>query len=355
MLAYKTRREIINRRYQSQADDIVGTATMAALDAEARQSDLGPLTVSVFGDRPRRPGIAPSSRSFFKLAAAADPGVAGAKRQDLLFSTKFTRWAPGVIGTLHCSQTGGSSLAVCTNEPDPSRDTTAPNHRIAFLSDITGGSAPPTAGLADGGSILLTHDPHVMRLTTFHPGDASITVTRLNTVRILLVEVRQDAKGPVPGMALTKLTAKSKFFSAHRDEGGEPDPGGIGSGRPVNPRRGGRLVNFGGDTETPEFEDYEIDLDHSQGVRGGFRPWDFDFGDARTFIASKSASHITMRGTPLTAAFIRAIRRIAQPGCRFTFSGHVQFLAAIRSSLPGRELEPPILDREFVLLAWELA
>ena len=38
--------------------------------------------------------------------------------------------------------------------------------------------------------MLLTQDPHEMRLETFRPGDATITVTRGDTVRVLIVEVR---------------------------------------------------------------------------------------------------------------------------------------------------------------------
>ena len=70
-----------------------------------------------------------------------------------------------------------------------------------------------------------------------------------------------------------------------------------------------------------------------------------------------------MRGTPLLDTFIRVIKRIAQPGCRFTYNGQLVFLAAIRSELPGRDLEPPIIEKgngtklnpDFVLIARELS
>ena len=117
---------------------------------------------------------------------------------------------------------------------------------------------------------------------------------------------------------------------------------------------------MGGETETPEFEDYQIDLDHSLGSKGGFRPW-VDDREPSVFIPARSASHITMRGTPLFDPFVKAIKRIAQPGCRFTFNGEVKFLSTIRTQLPGRELEPPVSEGpgfnnvEFVLFAWEIA
>jgi hypothetical protein len=201
-----------------------------------------------------------------------------------------------------------------------------------------------------------------MRLRTLRPGNATVTVTRGDVVRMLVVDVRQDAKGPVPGPPLTKLTAKSRFFSASSKEGGEPDPQGLFEGRPVNPKRGGRLINLGGEIETPEFEDYQVDLDHSAPMsgKGGFRPWIDDFADPKTFVPSQSASHITMRGTPLFPAFVKAIKRIAQPGCRLTFNGDAQYLATIRSEIPGHQLEDPLFEAAvgnaspFVSVAWEI-
>src|SRR5450432_503753 len=41
VLAYKQKRQIINRSYQFQADNIVGVMTMAALDAEVAASEGG--------------------------------------------------------------------------------------------------------------------------------------------------------------------------------------------------------------------------------------------------------------------------------------------------------------------------
>jgi hypothetical protein len=43
VLAYKTKRNIINRSYQSQADNIVGKMTIAALDKEIYQYELAAM------------------------------------------------------------------------------------------------------------------------------------------------------------------------------------------------------------------------------------------------------------------------------------------------------------------------
>lgn len=52
VLAYKRRRSIVNRAYQTQADDIVGRMTIAALDAdmllvECRPAPVDPRSVGV--------------------------------------------------------------------------------------------------------------------------------------------------------------------------------------------------------------------------------------------------------------------------------------------------------------------
>jgi hypothetical protein len=56
VLAYKTKRDIVNRSYQSQADNIVGIMTMAALDkelsaaGEVLTSDCRPMRVAKPGE-----------------------------------------------------------------------------------------------------------------------------------------------------------------------------------------------------------------------------------------------------------------------------------------------------------------
>lgn len=361
VLAYKQKRNIVNRSYQTQADNIVGRMTVARMDGELPKTELGPLQITVQGDKPRS-NLAPNPRRpFLRLAFAIDAGGPAAKGSNVQYVTKFSRWSPGTSGIIRCAQIAGSATAVCKNERDISLDPPpSVKSKIAFLSDM---SAPSNQAAfpnpEDGGVVSLTNDPHIMRFETLRPGDATITVSRVDLVRMLIVEVRQDRKGPVPRPPLTKLMANSKFFSASRTEGGEFDPHGLCIGRPVNPKLGGRLINLGGETETPQFEDYQVDLDHSFGQIGGFRPW-ADDPDSAAFLPSKSASHITMRGTPLFDSFVKVIRRIAQPGCRFTFNGDARFVGNIKAQLPGRELEPPIDGgtgfggSKFVFLAWEI-
>jgi hypothetical protein len=44
-LAFKTKRQIINYRYERQVDDIVGKMTIAALDKEMLRKQLDPPTL----------------------------------------------------------------------------------------------------------------------------------------------------------------------------------------------------------------------------------------------------------------------------------------------------------------------
>jgi hypothetical protein len=363
VLNYKKRRNIVNRSYQQVADNIVGRMTIAALDRELlANGELKPLEVTVHGgkhssDRRLKPAPPVSRFNPARSAAFVDAGAApaGVTTASFVMPVSRTRHSPGTNGNVRCQQTAGFAAAVCRNLPDPAQDPAkAVANRVVFLSDLNGIKGTPSADPEDGGRVALTKDPHFMLLENLHPGDAMITVSRPDMSRVLIVEVRQDRKGLVPGSALTKFTAGSKFFSASHQEGGEgTDPGGVFFGRPVNPRRGGRLINLGGEMEVPEFEDYQVDLDHSLGGKGGFRPWTDD-PDRSVFIPDKSASHITMRNTPLKSLFIKVIKRIAARGCLFTFTGDVSFEAEIAAQIPGRALERTVRDKT-IFLAWEIA
>lgn len=48
VLAYKQRRNIVNRSYQSRADDIVGKMTIAALDREMREAEAAAEEVAIW-------------------------------------------------------------------------------------------------------------------------------------------------------------------------------------------------------------------------------------------------------------------------------------------------------------------
>lgn len=51
VLSYKAKRDIVNRTYQTQADNIVGIMTMAALDREMLESEQAPRGVRTIACR----------------------------------------------------------------------------------------------------------------------------------------------------------------------------------------------------------------------------------------------------------------------------------------------------------------
>jgi hypothetical protein len=109
-----------------------------------------------------------------------------------------------------------------------------------------------------------------------------ISASRIGQTRLLFIAVRQANRGKVAGNPLTMLAPGSKFFSDPAAREGT-DPESVFGGRPVNPNRGGRMINLGGARETPEFEDYQVDLKHSFDTSVGFRPW-ADDPDPSVFI-----------------------------------------------------------------------
>lgn len=62
VLSYKSKRDIVNRSYQTQADNIVGIMTMAALDREMLESEQAPRGVKTIACR-LDGGIPPDTRT----------------------------------------------------------------------------------------------------------------------------------------------------------------------------------------------------------------------------------------------------------------------------------------------------
>jgi peptidoglycan hydrolase-like protein with peptidoglycan-binding domain len=358
VLEFKRKRGIVNRNVQTTADNIVGRMTMAALDRELSAFDASrPLRLRDVNGKPS--GFQPPPRSL----TSARFSIVGFGSSAPPTAISFARHAPNTVGTVTCENTFLIAEAVCTNLNDPAFDPPkAMSNRATFLSDLKA-PIPLKSGLAvtDGGRVPLTSEPSVMRLEVLHPGDAVIEASRIGQIRLLFIAVRQGNKGKVGGQPLTKLRPKtqlvpeSRFFSDPAAQEGV-DPENIFDGRPVNPKRGGRLINLGGEGETPEFEDYQVDLSHSLGQKGGFRPWTDD-SDPSVFIPDKSASHITMRGVPLNLNpnFAKVIKRIAAPGCLLTFSGDVANEKVILPLLKGKPLESTLGVQNSIDIAGEVA
>lgn len=200
VLAFKKKRNIVNRGYQTKADNIVGKMTIAALDEELlKQAENGELQITVYGDKPRLYATAHSRHPAFRLAFGFDAGFLDAgigMPRVSQFSITSTRWSPGVTGTIRFHNIAGYISAVCVNEPDFNFDPPkAMRRKVAFISDrndppLQDGFSSPS----DGGRVFLTEDPQNVRLQAFQPGNARITVAGLNAVHVLVIEIRQEKK-----------------------------------------------------------------------------------------------------------------------------------------------------------------
>lgn len=257
VLVYKTKRNIINRTYQTQADNIVGKLTMAALDREmldAESASAGPIRIRPLFQVPRS-GLAPplvrpgGLLLGFKLNLDIPTTPSGANIN--------LRLKPRSTETLEIVNGKGGIILCSTNSPSGSS-----NDKTCFLYDPTDANTtirlnPEPLGIQDprefGGQVKLVSEPQILKLDAFAPGDSMIVAANgksPNTTATVLV--RAPKLGVVAGAPPTKLRPAdekekgrpaSKFFSS-RDS--EPNPTGLNFDRPVNPKRTGRMINLEG-------------------------------------------------------------------------------------------------------------
>ncbi|MEA2915928.1 MAG: hypothetical protein QOJ15_8009 [Bradyrhizobium sp.] len=355
---------------QKTADNIVGKRTIASLDSEMLAAEQAGTDLRIVvlkpGARPASPAIAvrsPVLRLGFALPASFANVIV-----DPTGPAQSVRIKPRTFSELLIKNPGGNTVVQGTNIPPSKGEVT---DKISLLWDPDPGVSqsdrlvPEPIGLGrkevdrvtNGGLFFLVRkEDKALNLDGYRPGNATVTATNsAGQTTTLQVVVRADSAGPVARPPLTKLAPNSKFFSAAEKDGGEFDPHGLGHGRPVNPNRGGRLINLGGEQETPEFEDYQVTLDfcgyRRRFFNGGnpvFRPL-FDDSDPSVGVGAKSASHICMRGNPLTADFIKAVRAIAKAGCLFTFSGASEDATKAKTTFGGTVLEEDIPNGNIVI------
>jgi len=145
VLAYKKKRNIINRSYQSQADNIVGKMTMTSLDAEmlkleARPTPPAPPPVPPVG--PVR--IRALSRSRLGFNSFAGVGAIGARPKAPLGQTAVLLIPPLGVGTFEVINAVGGTVAI--------------DGDLATISDPADPSAKSTEGLE------VRQNPHVFQV-----------------------------------------------------------------------------------------------------------------------------------------------------------------------------------------------
>ncbi len=353
VLAYKRKRNIINRSYQTQADDIVGRMTMAALDSEMlalENVSTGPVRIRALSPAISGPAaqaqIAGRSTLLlgFKIDVAVPVNPSGniSKIRLVPRSTGRLEIIDGISGRVVCRNMGPEG-GDCDDKTcwifDPADPGLVPAIR---LNPEPQGPMGATGGIRDGGTVRVARDPHTVSVDAFRPGNSFVDASTATAAATLFVEVRAPRLGIVAGVVPTKAEPGSKFLSAEKD--GDPNPTGVFGGRPINPIGTGRKINLGGEQETPGFEDYSVNLPFSGYRRSWtnqkflFRPWAED-PDPAIGVGSRTASDICIRGTPVKDDTILTIRRIAAPGCRLTCSSDTPSFTRIRAEFPFQILE----------------
>jgi hypothetical protein len=148
------------------------------------------------------------------------------------------------------------------------------------------------------------------------------------TIDRLDVEIFESEKKP------PSLLVSVKEEGAPHDHVGFCTPlrleAGEHKGTPINPQGFGRKINIFGDHETDylKFEDFSTDIRFTKRSSGPLRPITFDPPE-RGGLPDNCASDICMRSSPVVdESFTRQtgkpntfeeIKRIAMPGCRFTY------------------------------------
>jgi hypothetical protein len=325
VLAYKQKRNIINRSYQTTADNIVGKMTMAALDAEMLAQELKPLFLftehpisRVAVSRPRGGAMLAFNISSSNLLSLADlkpfpvppaPNPLPNFTQDEVIiargSNGTIRVVGGKDGTLSRSQgkisfhgRGNNLFQVAKLQGAKTSD------RDFDQADVLSDDSTHTYEALNCGECFFQ-----ARVSPPQP-PAKIS----NITRVLSLVDKSVTLALPPGDYSPQPNFKTGFLSKE--------------GTPLNPKLG-RKINVFGEGESAGFEDYSTDIDfcsHSfsngngpQGATAGHRPWT---ADPRTppGIASKSIPNICCRGSFIAPVTIAEILRIGASKARVTYA-----------------------------------
>ena len=230
VLSYKRKRSIINRSHQTQADNIVGKMTMAALDSEMLEKErtpTGPIRIIPVSPGPSGVVAADSleKRSTLLLSfgfnrsvnTRVDPNIPNAfgpfvKIRVEPLGTATLEVVNGKGGVLTCNNVpliGGIREKICQifDPLDPNAPI-RPELQGSFLSALEA---------SNGGAVTLTNNPHIVSVAGFRPGNAFVHASpaKLTSVHTIAVEVRAPKLNNPPGQQtqpLTQTRPNSKFF-----------------------------------------------------------------------------------------------------------------------------------------------
>lgn len=352
--AYKRTRDIVDRRRQTQADDIVGIMTMAALDkellAKEKKGVTGPVRIEPVHHEVRR---SQPSAGGLRLSFAIDvnfPVFPNGVPQTVRLESRKTgsfEIINGSNGTVRCTNVilpGFVDALKTALMFDPAEPSFIPQSRLNPVRRGPNANRP----FESGGTFRVTSDNFPVQVDALMPGTAFIDASTATSANRVTVEVRAPKITGLPVFSPPTKTQPGSSLISSADS--EPNLSGRNEGRPVGPKGTGRKINIFGSGETPGFEDYTSDLGFSvftivkdgrpedgTNTNMAIRPWTED-NDPTIGIKNGEASDICIRDSPIFPVTIAVILRIAAPGCRITFSGtdrSAMSIAALKAAFPN--------------------
>ena len=338
VLVYKQERNIVNYTYQTQADNIVGKMTMAALDRELLDQDMKPVGIRSIFPLPVPPVV---YRRGLMLAFGIEDGGVPAPAPP--FNLPATRWAvpawavpvmqPVVVepqqpGSIEA--TGGVGGYLARWQP-PRQATDTPI--VALLNGTNRRNIGPRWEAVD-----IDSDPQLFNYVAGELcGETRFQVvnrSKASDICVVLVLVRRSSYPPMP-----VYPADSRFKSALLST----------EGTPLNPLPG-RKINIFGRGESNGFDDYSTSIRfcNDSNMDGGknpwYKPWTDDPRKPDPGIPDKSVNNICCRNSPIYQVTIDEMKRIAAPGCRVTFAGDRSFVDVLRATFVGTGLAKKPID-----------
>ena len=300
VLAFKKKRNIINRQYQSTPDDIVGKMTMAALDRELVAIESLPSTLTAI----QPPANLPRSSARFQLGFAVTGTFSiGSGVPPSAFPTPApvvaeVVIAPGQQGSISMKNGIGGILRR-TQASDVNADGAIvlllnPNFRGVEAEEVDVETDPQLFNYRGGSSVG----------ESFFQWTLNSTPPKRSGIIRVLVLVRSagpatQADSPVH----PQLKNKTGLVSTELV--------------PLNPLPG-RKINIFGRGESNGFEDYSSSLPFCNDSGGRRKPWTNDPRKPDVGISDKSVKNISIRSSPVKQVTIDEIKRIAAQGCRVT-------------------------------------
>jgi peptidoglycan hydrolase-like protein with peptidoglycan-binding domain len=262
VLAYKTKRRIINHSYQSQADDIVGKMTIAALDRELLAADgrnAAPAIVAAW----------PLARPVDRRPEAVRPHIVR-----VAFSINFP--APGQTPTIDPGG-GTSQMEIEVNQIGTFRVINGGGETL-FCRDGDIATVFDPAQPGGQNNEWVTKDPQTFQVRGLKPGATKIEVTKTNSLGIISGTVSLDLIVDPPSLkSLWNCAITTKFDGGMR----------------YNPWMDAQL----GDCTTVESARFEID--GTVNPVSSIAASDFEIGFMQALIQSKmTAVYVDPTGRP---------------------------------------------------------